>query len=77
MKPPICKICNRDFRGSISEGGLVHFKLTRSDIDYNKRFEKPGFVGHKAGSFWFCKKHYLKAKKYSNLTFEEAFKKIS
>ena len=76
MKPPICEICNRDFRSSVSEGGLVRFKLTDADIEYNKRFEQVGFVGHKAGEFWFCKEHYNKAKKYRDLTFIEAIEKI-
>ena len=38
MKPPICEICDHDFWASISEGGLVHFKLIEADIQYNKRF---------------------------------------
>ena len=76
MKPPICKICHRDFRESISEGGLVRFKLTQADIEFNKRFEQPGFVGHKAGEHWFCKKHYKSAKENQHLTFAEAKKHI-
>ncbi len=76
MKPPICEICGRDFRASISEGGLVHFKLTEANIQYNKCFEQSGFSGHPAGAYWFCKKHYKKAKNYQGLTFAEASEKI-
>lgn len=76
MKPPICAIFDHDFGASISEGGLVHFKLTEADILYNKRFEQSGFFGHPAGAYWFCKKHYEKAKEYQELTFSEAIKKI-
>lgn len=76
MKPPICAVCFRDFRSSISEGGLVRFKLTQANIEHNKRFEKPGFVGHKAGQEWFCKNHYEAAKKLQHLTFSEAVKAI-
>ncbi len=77
MKPPICKICDRDFVASISEGGLVYFKLTEADIQYNKRFEQLGFVGHPAGQAWFCRDHYKMAKKLSGLSKGEELKKFN
>lgn len=76
MKPPICCICHHDFRHSIQEGGLVSFKLSEKDKEYNQRFKEKGFVGHKAGTAWFCKDHYKLAKKYQNLTLSEAKLKI-
>lgn len=76
MKPPICYICNKDFRNTISEGGLVTFTLSKKDQNYNKRFKEKGFVGHKASTEWFCKEHYKAAKKYSHLTLSQAKQKI-
>lgn len=76
MRPPICAICynrmddeNRDFE-------LVSFQLSEEDKEFNKRFEKPGFIGHPHGLEWFCKEHAEIAKKYVHLTLGEALKEI-
>ena len=70
MKPPICEICyDRFFNG----GGLIYFKEDENDSIFNKRFDEEGFVGHPSNAFWFCEKHYPKAKALSHLTKEEAF----
>ena len=76
MRPPICAICDDDFRGSMSEGGLVSFKLSEKEIEENKKFEDSQITGHPAGLEWFCKEHYTLAKKYSHLTKSNAIKKI-
>ncbi len=74
MMPPICAICYRDFRHSSDEGGLLRFKLTDAQKEFNKRFEQPGFVGHKKGDYWFCGEHYAEAKKITHLSSAEALK---
>jgi len=72
MKPPICCICNEDF--SPNEGGLIYFNEDENDKKHNVILTQPGYTGHPSNAFWFCEKHYQKAKKLSNLTKNEAFK---
>ncbi len=73
MKPPICAICRKKFS---EKGGLIYFKETEADRNFNKRFKQKGFVGHPSNAFWFCKEHYKTAVQYKNLTKEEAFPEI-
>jgi hypothetical protein len=70
MKPPICSICYKRF---LKDGGLIYFKQTAEDIEFNKQFEKKGFTGHPSNAFWFCEFHYSNALKYKHLTKTEAF----
>lgn len=72
MKPPLCCICHQDFRAS--EGKLIYFTEDENDIEFNKRFEEPGFVGHPSNAFWFCEVHYPEAIKLKHLTKKEALK---
>ena len=71
MRPPICAICDKDFRNSENISG-VHFALSKEDVQYNKRFDQEGFVGHPAGFEWFCEDHIKLAEKYSHLTLAQA-----
>ncbi len=71
MKPPICAICDKDF---FDEGGLIYFKETEKDKEFNQRLKQPGYTGHPSNAFWFCNEHYRQAKKLSHLTKTEAFK---
>ncbi len=73
MKPPVCAICHNRFS---EKGGLIYFKETDTDKNYNKRFKQNGFVGHPSNAFWFCEKHYKTALQFRELTKEEAFTKI-
>ena len=73
MKPPICYICDKDFRDS-EEGGLVYFKKRSSDHEWDKKMETPGMTGHPPYAEWFCGEHYVEAKKLKNLTIDEAMK---
>ncbi len=75
MKPPICTICNKRFKPSEKQG-LIRFKLSEKDKEFNKKFEEKGFVGHKAGEDWFCETHYKVALKYKHLSLTEAYKQI-
>jgi hypothetical protein len=64
MKPPICEVCDNDFRKDLdnnkSAGGLVSF------ADYTELPE--GITGHPKGLAWFCAKHINDAKFLSNLS---------
>jgi len=74
MKPPICHTCGLRF---FDGGGLVRFKETEEDEEFNKRFEQKGFVGHPTNVFWFCKDHIEEALKYQHLTKTEAFQLLN
>jgi len=76
MKPPICAICDRDFRTAISEGGLVQFTLTPSETEKYINMKDSKISGHPAGLEWFCKDHIEAAKKYKNLTKTHALRII-
>ena len=75
MKPPICCICYEDFEPN--EGGLIYFKEEDDDIKHNEILSQPGYTGHPSNAFWFCEKHYAKAKELSNLNKTEAFKMLN
>ncbi|MEL6676164.1 MAG: hypothetical protein AAFR61_28415 [Bacteroidota bacterium] len=72
MKPPICSICRKDFRRDTASGGLVSFKLTEEEAQYNERFKQPGFVGHPKGKHWFCSEHIEAARAHRHLSWQEA-----
>lgn len=75
MKPPICRICGKDFRDS-EEGGLVYFKKRPSDIKWVEKMKKSRMTGHPPYADWFCGEHYEKAKQLENLTIDEALKQL-
>lgn len=67
MKPPVCHLCNKDFRSAswhLNEGGLVKF------ANYTPLAE--GAVGHPFGLEWFCKLHYEAAQMLAELPVEHA-----
>ncbi|MHA1752266.1 MAG: hypothetical protein ACTSXT_14560, partial [Candidatus Helarchaeota archaeon] len=66
MRPPICAICDKKL--DKNDGGLIYFKKRPSDIEWDKKMEEKGMVGHPPYAEWFCKKHYQIAKKLQNLT---------
>lgn len=70
MRPPICTICNKRFSPA-ADAGLVYFTESTSDREANKRFQQPGFVGHKRGHEWFCAEHYAHAFAHKHLTAAE------
>jgi len=73
MKPPICCICDKEL--DEDEGGLVYFKKSASDLEWDKKMnEKPGMVGHPPYAKWFCGAHYNKAKELTSFTLKEALK---
>ena len=73
MRPPICAVCKK-FANNDSNSGLVRFKLSEEEKIFNKKFEDPGFVGHKKGTEWFCVDHYSLAKKHMELHASEALR---
>jgi hypothetical protein len=75
MRPPVCGICNKDFRDNDEdEGGLIYFKKRQSDLEWEKNMEEEHGVGHPPYAEWFCRKHYQKAKELENSTIDEAMK---
>ncbi|MEE9377995.1 MAG: hypothetical protein V3V33_08165 [Candidatus Lokiarchaeia archaeon] len=73
MKPPICRVCDKKLK-DLNKGGLVYFTKRPSDIEWEKRMEEIGGVGHPPYAEWFCKKHYDKANELKNLTIDKALK---
>jgi len=63
MLPPICEVCDLDFRheleGDKSSGGLVRF------ADFKEPSEQ--ITGHPDGLAWFCAKHLKEAEFLSSL----------
>jgi hypothetical protein len=73
MLPPICCICDKDFRDSDeAEGGLVYFKKRPSDLEWEKKMEEEHSTGHPPYAEWFCSEHYQKAKELEELNIDEA-----
>ena len=72
MRPPICSLCDKDFRDSDNEGGLIYFALTDKDKAWHDKQREKGFTGHPPEAAWFCGEHYNEAKKLSTLTRPEA-----
>ena len=71
MRPPICCICDKKIV-DLDEGGLIYFKKRPSDIEWERRMEKIGGVGHPPYAEWFCKKHYNKANELKHLSIDKA-----
>ncbi len=74
MKPPICHICRKPL--DENSGGLVYFKKTASDLEWDRKMSAPGMIGHPPYAAWFCDKHYAMAENFSELTLAEAVKNI-
>ena len=72
MRPPICAVCDRDFRDDLEESDLAGDLVTF--IDYEALPE--GMVGHPKGVEWFCSKHIRKAKILSHLSSKVAIYQI-
>jgi len=53
---------------------LIYFKKRPSDIEWEKRMEEIGGLGHPPYAEWFCKKHYERENKLKHLPINEAIK---
>ena len=73
MRPPICRICGKKL-ADLNDGGLIYFKKRESDIEWEKRMEEIGGVGHPPYAEWFCKKHYDKANELKHYTIDETLR---
>ena len=73
MRPPICCICKKRMN-DVEDGGLIYFKKRASDIEWIKKMEEKGMVGHPPYAEWFCNDHHKEAIKLKHLTIEEAMK---
>lgn len=76
MRPPQCSVCKAKIIREIEKGGLVSFKLSDKDKQFNERFKQPGFVGHPRGKYWFCKDHLVDAKSLASLSAKEAIHQL-
>ncbi len=78
MEPPICAICDRDFRDEEDGGDLLHFRRTESDIEWDRRSEEEGFTGHPPYVAWFCVRHLDRASRLRDdgLTLKEALGRL-
>ena len=80
MRPPICGVCDEDFRDadltSGAEGGLVTFAETDEDRRLNARFQEPGFCGHPSNMEWFCSRHFQAARRLKHLDLSSAMVKL-
>ncbi len=77
MRPPICAICDEDFREVPEKGDGIYFTLSETDKLYNEKLKQSDMVGHPAGFEWFCNKHLKIALHYQYLTLAEALVKIN
>jgi len=75
MRPPICCICDKRL-ADVDDGGLIYFKKRPSDIEWIKKMEEKGMVGHPPYAEWFCNEHHQKALELKHLTIEEAMKTL-
>ena len=73
MRPPVCRICDKKL-ADLNDGGLIYFKKRQSDIEWDKKMEEIGGVGHPPYADWFCKTHYEKAIELKNLYIDKALK---
>ena len=71
MRPPICRICDKKLE-DVDDGGLIYFKKRPFDIEWEKKMERIGGVGHPPYAEWFCKKHYDIAKNVKHLPIDKA-----
>lgn len=72
MRPPICAICQTDFREDMEGGGLVSFRLSEEDRVFNEKIKARQMVGHPKGQHWFCSRHIDRARALQHLSWEEA-----
>ena len=75
MKPPICRICDKELAEK-DDGGLIYFKKRQSDMVWEKRMEEIEGVGHPPYAEWFCKMHYKKANELKHLFIDKALKNL-
>ena len=76
MRPPICAICDKRLE-DMNDGGLIYFKKSPSDLEWDKKIKQKGWVGHPPYAEWFCKEHYKEAFKLKNLTKREAMELLN
>ncbi|MFW9922630.1 MAG: hypothetical protein ACFFDW_04985 [Candidatus Thorarchaeota archaeon] len=71
MRPPECRICNKDVDLN-GKGGLIYFKKRFSDRVWERKMNRIHGVGHPPYADWFCEEHHTRAKELSNLTIDKA-----
>lgn len=76
MEPPICYVCDLDFRDTefrddAESGGLVSFQPAP-----DQRELPEGWVGHPEHLGWFCKAHWSAAHELRSLTRSAALARL-
>ncbi len=74
MMPPVCTICGRHL--DPDDGGLVYFRRTESDYEWDRKMEENGMTGHPPYAEWFCSDHLRLALKFKDLTAGSALREI-
>ena len=72
MMPSVCYLCDKDLLPN--EGGLIYFSEDEEDRQRGRKIEQHLSICHSSNAFWFCKDHYVEAKKVSYLNTREALK---
>ena len=68
MKPPFCEICD----APCDADGLLSFRKTPSDVEWERRMQEGGGVGHPPWQGWFCPRHREGALRLTQGTLPEA-----
>jgi hypothetical protein len=72
MKHSVCYICDKDLLPN--EGGIIYFSENESERQIRGIIELHRSTDQPTNAFWFCKDHYIEAKKLSYLSKKEALK---
>lgn len=75
MKPPVCEICGKALKEK--EGGLVYFRKTEADRQWDMEMEDAHLKGDPPYAGWFCKKHYGDACGLTNFSIDDALREIN
>lgn len=80
MRPPVCRLCDRDFDPT-EEGGIVSFRAPeepwwtgRVDEEEVERHGPP--TGHPSHVEWFCGRHVEAARELSHLKKAQALTRL-
>jgi hypothetical protein len=57
VRPPVCEICDADLDPTDGGGGSVTFQPDDRSIEWRRRAEEEGLVGHPPDTGWFCAAH--------------------
>lgn len=80
MKPPICALCGKDFRGEYFHAGtggeLVVFGASQPGEGATPGSGEGASLGHPADAEWFCSKHANAARRVRDLSADQALRRL-